>query len=148
MRPLITQVGPSSQPLPNRPMSPLAAPHQGTQLCGIRENQGADIENNKVVEIRETKVVEEGDRTSPTSQDREQGEFRARAASAGQQARAHVSQIVARFRQRSNSSADDKEKKRYRIVGQNVSTVYIVSKYVGKYRLASSLCKYYSLLCP
>ena len=59
-------------------------------------------------------------------QEREQGEFRTRAASAGQQARAHVSQIVARFRQRSNSSADDKEKKKYRIVGQNVSTKHNV----------------------
>ena len=45
------------------------------------------------------------------------GEFRARAASAGQQARAHVSQIVARFRNRSNTNSDEKQGKRYRIVG-------------------------------
>ena len=45
------------------------------------------------------------------------GEFRARAASAGQQARAHVSQIVARFRHRSNTNTDDKDRKRYKLVG-------------------------------
>ena len=49
----------------------------------------------------------------------EQGEFRARAASAGQQARAHVSQMVARFRNRSNTAED---KKRVRVgSGQRVS---------------------------
>ena len=45
------------------------------------------------------------------------GEFRARAASAGQQARAHVSQIVARFRNRSNTNTDERDRKRYKIVG-------------------------------
>ena len=49
----------------------------------------------------------------------EQGEFRARAASAGQQARAHVSQMVARFRNRSNTT-EDKDKRRVRVVGQRV----------------------------
>jgi len=84
------------------------------------------MENTKGKKPSDTGDTKESDSTespaargSPNPQEREQGEFRTRAASAGQQARAHVSQIVARFRQRSNSSADEKEKKKYRIVGQN-----------------------------
>ena len=52
----------------------------------------------------------------------EQVEFRARAASAGQQARAHVSLMVARFRNRSNT-AEDKDKKRVRVVDKRVRLV-------------------------
>ena len=71
---IVVQVGPSSQPQPNRPMSPLAAPHQGTQLCGIRENQGADMENKEEKPVEAGEIKEGGSaefaaaRASPNSQ--------------------------------------------------------------------------------
>ena len=58
-----------------------------------------------------TEVEEDEGSLTPRRSPPEQGEFRARAASAGQQARAHVSQIVARFRNRSNTQ-EDKDKRR------------------------------------
>ena len=66
-----------------------------------------------------TDVEEEEGSLTPRRSPPEQGEFRARAASAGQQARAHVSQIVARFRNRSNTQ-EDKDKRRVRVAGPRV----------------------------
>ena len=50
-------------------------------------------------------------RRAATASQAEAKEFRARAASAGQQARAHVSSMVARLRHMSNSSLEEKKKK-------------------------------------
>ena len=66
-----------------------------------------------------TEVEEDEGSLTPRRSPPEQGEFRARAASAGQQARAHVSQIVARFRNRSNTQ-EDKDKRRVRAGGPRV----------------------------
>ena len=66
-----------------------------------------------------TEVEEDEGSLTPRKSPPEQGEFRAQAASAGQQARAHVSQIVARFRNRSNTQ-EDKDKRRVRVAGPRV----------------------------
>ena len=89
----------------------------------------SDIRNNNIkhgpVDVVPDKVDTANDEVEAETNDEfpnpspkkspDTGEFRARAASAGQQARAHVSQIVARFRNRSNTNTDDR--KRYKIVG-------------------------------
>ena len=99
-----------------RPLSPLidlkTDDDSGTAPATPGETVGEKVTGEATPEDEETSLTP---RKSP-----EQGEFRARAASAGQQARAHVSQIVARFRNRSNTAED---KKRVRVVsGQRVST--------------------------
>ena len=66
-----------------------------------------------------TEAEEDEGSLTPRRSPPEHGEFRARAASAGQQARAHVSQIVARFRNRSNTQ-EDKDKRRVRVAGPRV----------------------------
>ena len=83
---------------------------------GVQHSQLSEIQENQTSESQEKpQESDNNDTVSPLLEEEQPGKFRTRAASAGQQARAHVSQIVARFRNRSNSSAsEDKEKIRLR----------------------------------
>jgi len=94
-----------------RPPSPLVAPvHAPTPVKVLEDVQESEVGFNPSPTKRSPQVS--GDNQADV-------QFRTRAASAGQQAKAHVSQIVARFRNRSNSNtADDGgPRKKYRIVG-------------------------------
>ena len=62
----------------------------------------------------------------PATQPDPQPEFRARAASAGQQARSHVAGMVARFRQRSNSTTEERRKR----AGQVISSFICLFDYL------------------
>ena len=110
-----------------RPLSPLV----DTGTAATTDSDNNNVKANPASAQADTKLglleTEEDDLTAALSGDLpspspkkspDNGEFRARAASAGQQARAHVSQIVARFRNRSNTSAEqDKERRqRYKLV--------------------------------
>ena len=86
----------------------------------------SDIKNNNIkqgpTDVTSDKIDAANDKDDtneecPDPSPKKSQEFRARAASAGQQARAHVSQIVARFRNRSNTNTDERDRKRYKIVG-------------------------------
>ena len=83
--------------------------------------QGDATCSDKVDSIEEEESLMDQSGQSPKKSP-DPGEFRARAASYGQQARANVSQIVARFRNRSNT-AEDKDKKRVRVVDKRVRLV-------------------------
>ena len=103
-----------------RPLSPLL--DTSNDIVNNNIKQGDVVCSDKVdsIEEEEESVTDrsaQGYKKSP-----DPGEFRARAASYGQQARANVSQIVARFRNRSNTSSEDKDRKKYRVVG-HVSAV-------------------------
>ena len=106
--------------LNQRPLSPLL--DTSNDIVNNNIKQGDVVCSDKVdsIEEEEESVTDrsaQGHKKSP-----DPGEFRARAASYGQQARANVSQIVARFRNRSNTSSEDKDRKKYRVVG-HVSAV-------------------------
>ena len=110
-----------------RPLSPLV----DTGTAATTDSENNNVKADPASAQADTKLglleAEEDDLTATLAGDLpspspkkspDNGEFRARAASAGQQARAHVSQIVARFRNRSNTSAEqDKERRqRYKLV--------------------------------
>jgi len=95
-----------------RPLSPLV---DTSSVDLANNNFKRSVGDLSLAVAAENKPLSSDDTTSSPKKSPDTGEFRARAASAGQQARAHVSQIVARFRNRSNTSSDDR--KRYRIVG-------------------------------
>ncbi|XP_023344522.1 uncharacterized protein LOC111713811 [Eurytemora carolleeae] len=90
-----------------RPNSPLVQ----VILNDIQENPVKVVEQDE----EQTEPGETEEETEPfrkrSSTMTEVKEFRARALSAGQHARAHVSSIVAKIRRRSNSNADEKKKK-------------------------------------
>lgn len=97
----------------NRPLSPLVGINVDQENNYIKtsvQGGGHDLNDQDSQDPKDGSVT-------PTRKSPEAGEFRARAASAGQQAKAHAMQIVARFRNRSNTSSDDKDRKRYKIVG-------------------------------
>ena len=106
--------------LNQRPLSPLL----DTSNDIVNNNnvkQGDATCSDKVDSIEEEESLMDQSGQSPKKSP-DPGEFRARAASYGQQARANVSQIVARFRNRSNTSSEDKDRRKYRVVG-HVSAV-------------------------
>ena len=105
-----------------RPLSPLL--DTSTDIVNNNLKQGDVVCGDKVDSIEEEEEsVMPGDRGEQSpKKSPDPGEFRARAASYGQQARANVSQIVARFRNRSNTSSEDKDRKKYRVAG-HVSTL-------------------------
>ena len=106
--------------LSQRPLSPLL----DTSNDIVNNNnvkQGDATCSDKVDSIEEEESLMDQSGQSPKKSP-DPGEFRTRAASYGQQARANVSQIVARFRNRSNTSSEDKDRRKYRVVG-HVSAV-------------------------
>ena len=105
--------------LNQRPLSPLL--DTSNDIVNNNLKQGDVVCSDIVDSIEEEEsVTDRSGQSHKKSPD--PGEFRARAASYGQQARANVSQIVARFRNRSNTSSEDKDRKKYRVVG-HVSAV-------------------------
>ena len=65
---------------------------------GVQHSQLSEIQENQTSESQEKpQESDNNDTISPLLEKEQPGKFRTRAASAGQQARAHVSQIVARF---------------------------------------------------
>ena len=103
-----------------RPLSPLLDTSTSNDIVNNNLKQGDVVCSDIVDSIEEESVTDRSGQSHKKSPD--PGEFRARAASYGQQARANVSQIVARFRNRSNTSSEDKDRKKYRVVG-HVSAV-------------------------
>merc|ERR1719189_899755 len=90
---------------PSPLIAPVHAPPPGKVLQDVQESEGNPSPTKRSPQVS-------GDNPADL-------QFRTRAASAGQQAKAHVSQIVARFRNRSNSNTADEggPRKKYRIVG-------------------------------
>ena len=73
---------------------------------GVQHSQLSEIQENQTSESQEKpQESDNNDTVSPLLEKEQPGEFRTRASSAGHQARAHVSKIVARIKNRSNSSA-------------------------------------------
>ena len=107
-----------------RPLSPLLATSTDIVNNNLKQVSGDVVCSDKVdsIEEEEESVMDKSGPRPKKSPDT--GEFRARAASYGQQARANVSQIVARFRNRSNTSSDEKDRKKYRVVG-HVSSFFL-----------------------